>query len=393
MSEWTTIGKRNKKAAAGENGSATTSGVIDSWKKGFHEAMTWNGRNSTSSWSNWNHDSAWQHKRNHGRHGSRSRWQQWTWAQWQRWHEQWRDEDPAAAAPLPKRPPALAGDLPPLPAPPAPEEGDGEDEAAAPKDEDGDKLNTRAARRALVAARDAIKLLKGDQWASCMSTIEDRIKESEPEQAAPSLRKRYEAADKYLIGCRRAAEEAVSSVKSLRDKHEKALKHQATVNIALTEAEGAHKKVLQELAGENGGEKQASEADDFDMTDVSPQSDKPTVVVAKLQTALHAVESSAPSNLDAEYMQYVKQAEEAGGKADQQLQWVWKTLTSQVMQAVEVQPKPPALTAETKARPSKERAGDGAGKRHQKPQGPPAKPWAAKATASPGQGEGVLWPA
>ena len=296
-----------------------------------------------------------------------------------------------AAAALPKRPSALAGDLPPLPAPPAPEGGNGEDEAAEPS-EDEEKRNTRAARKALVAARDAIKLLKGDQWASCMSSIEDQIKESEPEQAAPSLRRRYEAADKYLNGCRRAAEEAVNSVKSLRDKHEKALKHQADVNIALAEAEGAHKKVLQELAGESGDEKRASEEDDFDMTDVSPQSDKPTAVVTKLQSALHAVESTAPGNLDAEYMQYVKQAEEAGGKADQQMDWLWKTLAGQVKQAVEVQPKPP-VQAEAKVWPSKGRARDGAGKRQQKSQEPPPKPWAAKATASHGQGEGVLWPA
>ena len=48
-------------------------------------------------------------------------------------------------------------------------------------------------------ARDAMKLLKGDDWASCMAALETQIKASEPETAAPSLRKRYEAADKYLV--------------------------------------------------------------------------------------------------------------------------------------------------------------------------------------------------
>jgi len=348
--------------------------------------MTWNSKSNSGNWSDWSYNSAWKQRRYHGKSGGKSRRQQWTWAQWQRWHEQWRDEDPAAAAPLPKRPPALAGILPPLPAPPAPEEEDGEDDAATLKDEDEDKLHARAARKALVAARDAIKLLKGDEWTSCMSALEERIKESEPEQAVPSLRKRYEAADKYLFGCRRAAEEAESSVKDLRDKLEKALKHQATVNGALTEAENAHKQVLQELAGEKGETKQTCEEDDYEMTDVGTQSDRSTAVINKLQSALQEVESSVPGDLDSEYNLHVKQVEEAGGKAEQPLQWIWKKLTCHVMQAVEVQAKPPVLPAETQppAQPAEssaprgnEREEEGV-KRHQDPaaakvQGPPAK--------------------
>ena len=302
-------------------------------KQGLHDAMTYEQRSGQGGRGPRSHS---QRRNGHGASKGNKRHGKYTWNEWQEWYKQWHVSPATVTTRIPPRPAAIEGYF---PAAPTPSPGAGsamQVDEEQEDDEEETKPDLKALRKALASVRELTKDLKGQGWEKCRSMAEEQLSATQPEKTVPSLRKKFDAADKYLLATRKASEDAAARVAALKDELKQTEEHALKVTEAHQEAQEAHAAVVNELAS-------AQSAEQGGQAPVPAAATTPAGVcpIQQMQAALHATQSTMPDTFNQEYEAHKAACAAAGTAPQETHQWMWNWMTEKLFATMAQQQAPP----------------------------------------------------